>query len=75
MSFSETTKKEKKRYIEDDLRKALNDVREQKSSIRQICKEYGIPKTIIFDKISGHRPDGVKKPRPELALRVDGAKR
>lgn len=28
-----------------------------------------------MDKISGHRPDGVKKPGPEPALGVDGEKK
>lgn len=76
MSFSEAkTKKVKRTYTEDDLKKALNEIREKNKSIRQICKEYGIAKTTILDKISGRRPDGVKKPGPEPALGVDGEKK
>lgn len=74
MSSSEgSKKKEKKTYTEEDLKKALNDIREQKKSIRQICKEYAIPKTTLLDKISGRRPDGVNKPGP--ALGVDSEKK
>lgn len=76
MSSSEAkTKKVKRTYTEDDLKKALNEIREKNKSIKQICKEYGIPKTTILDKISGRRPDGVKKPGPEPALGVDGEKK
>lgn len=75
MSSSETRKKkEKKTFTEEDLKKALSDIREKNKSIRQICKDYAIPKTTILDKISGRRPDGVKKPGPEPTLRVEGEK-
>lgn len=76
MSSSEgSKKKEKKTYTEEDLKKALSDIHEKKKSIRQICREYAIPKTTLLDKISGRRPDGVKKPGPEPALGVDGEKK
>lgn len=76
MSSSETRNRKKKNiYTEEDLKKALSEVRDNKKSIRQISKEYGIPKTTILDKISGRRPDGVKKPGPEPVLGVDGEKR
>ncbi|CAF4889510.1 unnamed protein product [Pieris macdunnoughi] len=67
--------KEKRAYTEEDLRKALHEVREKKKSVRQVCKEYAIPKTTILDKISGRRPGGVNKPGPEPVLGVDGEKR
>ena len=76
MSSSGTRKKkDKKTYTEEDLKKALSDIREKKKSIRQICKDYAIPKTTILDKISERSPDGVKKPGPEPTLRIDGEKK
>lgn len=68
-------KKEKRTYTEEDLREALHEIRDKKKSVRQVCKEYAIPKTTILDKISGRRPDGVNKPGPEPALGVDGEKK
>ncbi|CAB3254269.1 unnamed protein product [Arctia plantaginis] len=66
-SWEGSKKKEKKTYTEEDLKKALRDIREKKKSIRQICKEYAIPKTTLLDKI--YR---VKKPGTESALGVNG---
>ncbi|XP_045768675.1 tigger transposable element-derived protein 1-like [Maniola jurtina] len=76
MSSSHTpNKKIKSKYSEENLKKALDEVRDNKKSIRQICKDYGIPKTTILDKLSGRRPDGVKKSGPEPALGIEGEKK
>lgn len=64
MSSSEGSKKKEKERYTKGLKKALGVIREQRKSVRQICKEYGIAKTTLLDKISGRRPDGVKKPGP-----------
>ncbi|VVD03409.1 unnamed protein product, partial [Leptidea sinapis] len=55
--------------------KALDEARDNKRSIRQICKDYGIPKTTILDKLSGRRPDGLKKPGPEPVLGIEGKRK
>ncbi|CAG4946140.1 unnamed protein product [Colias eurytheme] len=72
MSSSESRKKT---YTEEDLEKALNEIKGKKKSVRQICKEFSIPKTTILDKISGRRPGGIKKPGPRPALGVNGEKK
>ncbi|XP_045492332.1 tigger transposable element-derived protein 1-like [Colias croceus] len=70
-----SSKSRKKTYTEEDLEKALNEIKGKKKSVRQICKEFSIPKTTILDKISGRRPGGVKKPGPRPTLGVNGEKK
>ncbi|KAJ8909901.1 hypothetical protein NQ315_005636 [Exocentrus adspersus] len=61
-------------YSEQDLKNALADIRENGNKIREASRKFVVPKTLI-DRLSGRRPDKVKKPGPSPILTEEGEKR
>lgn len=62
-------------YCEDDLKKALYEIRENKMKIREASRKFNVPKTTIIDRISGRVPDTLRKPGPPPLLTVEGEER
>ncbi|XP_071505566.1 tigger transposable element-derived protein 6-like [Diadema antillarum] len=52
------------KYTAESLQEALTRVKGGELSQRQAAKEYGIPRSTIYDKITGRRPEGINKPGP-----------
>ncbi|CAK1579754.1 unnamed protein product [Parnassius mnemosyne] len=55
-------------YTQDTINKALRDIREKKKSIREVCRNYGIPRTTVQDRISGRSSDSIKTRGPDPIL-------
>ncbi|CAG4943535.1 unnamed protein product [Colias eurytheme] len=74
MASKESNKSRKKTaaYTEESLIKALTAIRENKASVRQVCRDYGIPKSTILDRIHGKTTDILKKRGPDPVLGTDG---
>lgn len=77
MSSAESNKKKRKiaSYSEKSLKQALYEIRENQKPIRAICREYGIPKTTILDRIKGRTTDSLKKPGPDPVIGKVGEKK
>ncbi|KAK9753014.1 CENP-B N-terminal DNA-binding domain [Popillia japonica] len=59
-------------YNEEDLRKALDEIRKKQIKIREACQKYGVPKTTILDRLSGRVPENLRQPGPAPLLTVEG---
>lgn len=47
-------------YSEENLKLALQSVREEKMSIRTAAKHFSVPRTTLQDRISGKTPDKLR---------------
>lgn len=52
-------------YTNETLAKAPAGIRQGGKSIRQISKEFNVPKTTLLNRISGRSTDEKKKRRPD----------
>lgn len=62
-------------YSEQNLKDALRDIKENGIKVREASRKYMVPKTTIFDRISGRKPEYLKKPGPRPILTTEGEKR
>ena len=64
---------EKRKTWSDDSMKAALKAVENGQSVSGAARDYGIPKTTLFDRVSGRVIHGVKPgPRPYLSPREEG---
>ena len=69
-------KLEKRKTCSDDSMKAALKAVEDGQSVRGAAWDYGIPKTALFDRVSGRAICGVKPgPRPYLSPKEEGTLR
>ncbi|CAG9760226.1 unnamed protein product [Ceutorhynchus assimilis] len=62
-------------YTEEDLKKALHEIRDNKMAIRKACRTFNVPKMTILYRISGRVPDQSQKPGLPPLLTVQGENR
>ncbi|KAJ8930636.1 hypothetical protein NQ314_016551 [Rhamnusium bicolor] len=58
-------------YTEEALSDALKAVREEKISVREAGRRFGVPKTTILDRLSGRIKQGPRKMGPNTVLTAD----
>ncbi|KAJ8938668.1 hypothetical protein NQ318_020366 [Aromia moschata] len=66
------TKKIFRKYSEDVLRKALQEIKEG-STLRETCRKYGVPRSTVLDRIKGRIPEPLQRmgPDPVLTTKVE----
>lgn len=62
-------------YSEESLRKALDQIRNGHFSIREISRQFGVPRATLQDRLHGRSSDTLKKTGPPPLMGVDGEKK
>lgn len=76
MSLSKPQKSKKTvNYRPEDLERALKEIREDGTCIRETCRKYGIPRTTVQDRLAGRRQDVLQPRGPEPYLGFEGEKK
>lgn len=60
-----------KKYTPLKLKNALHDIRAGKLKVLEACKLYNIPRTTLYFKLSGGRPEEFCRPGPPAILGLD----
>lgn len=55
-------------YSEDNLRNALNEIRNNNMKIRAASRFFSVPKTTLIDRLSGRVPEILRHPGPQPLL-------
>lgn len=59
-------------YSEEALSSALSDIRGNVRSIREACRQYGVPRSTIQDRLSGRVAEQRRKVGPDPIFGLDG---
>ena len=65
LSVSPRTAKKRKEWNDENMRAALKAVQDRES-VSRAARDHGIPKTTLYDRISGKFVHGISRPRPYL---------